>query len=145
MILYLDTSALAKRYLAESGTQDVLQWISQARLTCTSLITRAEMGAAITKAVRMAWMSVEQGQSVLQQFRSEWEMFGRLPIHESTVQRADELACRYGLRGFVSVHLACAILYCESLGAPVTFATYDRSLWQAARVEGLYVLPTDFP
>ena len=145
MILYLDTSALAKRYLAEPGAQEVQQWISQARLASTSLITRAEMGAAITKAVRMIWISPEEGQTVLQRFRSEWEMLVRLPIYEITVQRADELACRYGLRGFDSVHLACAILYREGLGEPVTLAAYDRPLWQAARAEGLIALPANLP
>jgi uncharacterized protein len=53
MILYLDTSALVKRYLVEEGTADVVYWIGQARPASTGLITRAEMGAAITKAVRM--------------------------------------------------------------------------------------------
>jgi predicted nucleic acid-binding protein len=145
VILYLDTSALATRYLAEPGAHEVQGWISQARLVGTSLITRAEMGAAITKAVRMNWISPEEGQAMLQRFRSEWEMFVRLPVYEITVQRADDLACRYGLRGFDSVHLACAILYREGLGEPVTLATYDRPLWQAAQAEGLLVLPADLP
>jgi predicted nucleic acid-binding protein len=78
MILYLDTSALVKRYLIEDGSPEVQQWISQARPASTSLITRAEMGAAITKAVRMSWISAEQGQYALQWFRSEWEALGRL-------------------------------------------------------------------
>lgn len=141
MILYLDTSALVKRYLAEPGAQEVTEWVGQARLVGTSLITRAEMGAAITKAVRMGWISPEEGQSGLQRFRSEWELLARLPISEITVQRADELACRYGLRGFDSVHLACAVLFREGLGEPVILATFDRPLWQAAQSEGLLVLP----
>ncbi|MEI6291797.1 MAG: type II toxin-antitoxin system VapC family toxin, partial [Chloroflexota bacterium] len=81
MILYLDTSALIKRYLTEPGSQAVKTWISQSRPASTSLITRAEMGAAITKATRMNWINAEQGQHVLQWFRSEWELFGRLPVN----------------------------------------------------------------
>lgn len=141
MILYIDTSALVKRYLSEAGSAEVLDWIRQARPVSTSLLTRAEMGAAITKAVRMNWLPPEQGQSALQTFRAEWSHFGRLPVQEATVARADELACKHGLRGYDAVHLACALMYAEGLGAPVFLATYDRLLWQAAAIEGLRLLP----
>jgi predicted nucleic acid-binding protein len=77
----------------------------------------------------------------LQWFRSEWEMFGRLPVNEATVQRADALACQHGLRGYDAVHLACALLYRDGLGESITLATFDRALWQAARAEGLGLLP----
>jgi len=141
MILYLDTSALVKRYLVEEGTEEVKDWISQARPVNTCLITRAEMAAAITKAVRMHYISEEEAQFAIQRFRSEWEIVGRLPVNEVTVLRADDLACRHGLRGYDAVHLACALLYKEGLDEPVTLATFDRELWQAARAEGLQVLP----
>ena len=145
MILYLDTSALVKRYLAEDGTADVGHWVRQARPAATSLITRAEMGAAITRAVRLNWITPLQGETALHRFRAEWEMLARLPIHELTVLRADVLACRHVLRGFDAVHLACAMIYCESLGEPISLATYDRALWQAAQSEGLAVLPVELP
>ena len=145
MILYLDTSALIKRYLTEPGSQDVKTWISLARPVSTSIITRAEMGAAITKATRMNWINSDQGQHILQLFRAEWEIFGRLPVNEATVQRADALACQHGLRGYDAVHLACALLYRDGLGESITLATYDRALWLAARAEGLGLLPDSLP
>lgn len=141
MILYLDTSALVKRYIVEAGTPEVQAWIAAARLVNVSVIARAEMGAAVSKAARMGWLSAEQGQFALEWFRSEWESYGRLPVSEAAVQLADTLACRYGLRGFDAVHLACALLYHQGLGEPLSFACYDRDLWQAAREEGLEMLP----
>ena len=144
MILYLDTSALVKRYLVEEGSLQVKQWISVAQPASTSLITRAEMGAAITKAVHLSWISAEQGQYALQWFRSEWETFGRLPISDATVRRADELACKHGLRGYDAVHLACVLMYQEGLNEPVALATFDRLLWQAGQSEGLAMLPEQF-
>jgi predicted nucleic acid-binding protein len=141
MILYLDTSALVKRYLTEAGSADVKAWISQSQLASTSILTRAEMGAAITKAARMNWITEEQGQHILGMFRAEWEIFGRLPVNEATVQRADVLACKHGLRGYDAVHLASALLYRDGLGENIAMATYDRALWQAVRIEGLELLP----
>jgi predicted nucleic acid-binding protein len=77
----------------------------------------------------------------LSTFRAEWEAFGRLPILEATVRRADELACRYSLRSYVAVHLACALLYQDGLGLPVTLVTFDRELCDAAMAEGMARLP----
>jgi predicted nucleic acid-binding protein len=42
MILYLDASALVKRYVAEAGTEAVAQAIAEADVIGTSLIIRAE-------------------------------------------------------------------------------------------------------
>jgi predicted nucleic acid-binding protein len=141
MILYLDTSALAKRYLAEVGGPDVRQWISQARPIATGIITRAELAAAIHRAGRLGWINAVESAAALSLFRAEWDLLGRLPVSEATVRRADELAGRHGLRGFDAIHLACALLFQEALGEAVTMATYDRLLWQAASAEGLAVLP----
>jgi predicted nucleic acid-binding protein len=145
MILYLDTSALVKRYVVEAGTSDVNAWISLARPASTGLMTRAEMGAAISRAARMGWITQPQSQVALALFRAEWEILGRLPILEATVRRADGLACQHGLRGYDAVHLACALSYQDGLGEAITLATYDRLLWQAATVEGMKVLPTVLP
>jgi hypothetical protein len=42
MNLYLDTSALVKRYVNELGSEDVLDWMVLADMTGTGLITRAD-------------------------------------------------------------------------------------------------------
>jgi predicted nucleic acid-binding protein len=141
MILYMDTSALAKRYLAEPGSADVNQWIAQAHPAVTGIITRAELAAAIHRAGRLGWINASEYAAALGLFRGDWELIGQLPVSEATVRRADELAGRHGLRGFDAIHLACALLFQESLGEAVTMTTYDRLLWQAARAEGLAVLP----
>ena len=43
MILYLDASAIVKRYIDELGSEDVVQWIGDADLVGTSLIARADV------------------------------------------------------------------------------------------------------
>ena len=145
MILYLDSSALVKRYVVEVGSQDVNHWIGAARPASTGLLTRPEVAAAICRAARLGWISEEENKRAINLFRAEWTVFGRLPIHEATVRRADELACRHGLRGYDAVHLSCALLHQDSLGLQVTLATYDRLLWKAAQGEGLALLPEEAP
>ena len=51
-LLYLDTSALFKRYVGEDKTDAVLAQLEVATAHGTALITRVEVAAALAKAVR---------------------------------------------------------------------------------------------
>ena len=56
MILYLDTSALVKRYVMETGSPEVLVLIAQADTVGSIVLTRVEMAATFAKAVRQKWI-----------------------------------------------------------------------------------------
>ena len=141
MNLYLDTSALVKRYVKEPGSDDARAWIRAARIKTTVIITRAEVAAALTRALRMNTISKVDYDFALSKFRSDWVDFQRLSVTERLVARADRLACEFGLRGYDAVHLAAALTWKENLDFPVTLATFDRELADAARQSGLAVLP----
>jgi hypothetical protein len=80
--------------------------------------------------------------NALRQFRLEWESFHRLPITENTVARGDVLAVEHKLKCNVATHLACALIWQETLGAPVTLASFDSQLIEAARGVRMAYLPT---
>jgi predicted nucleic acid-binding protein len=142
VILYLDASALVKRYIREYASQDVNAWIEVADMVVTGLITRVEVAAAIARASRMKLITPDETLAALRQFRSEWESFHRLPITESTVARGDALAVEHDLRGYDAAHLACALIWQETLGMPVTLASFDGQLIAAARGVQMAYLPT---
>ena len=52
MVLYLDTSALLKRYVAEAESENVDAKMDEARATTTALITRTEVATLLSKARR---------------------------------------------------------------------------------------------
>lgn len=141
MILYLDSSALVKRYLREARSAEVELAILQAERTGTAMISRAEVSAALAKAVRMNWIASTEALKGLAEFQSQWKTLFRLHIREITVERADTLAWKNGLRGYDAVHLACAMLWQESISSPVTLATFDEPLWLAAQNVGLAAWP----
>jgi len=141
MNLYLDTSALIKRYVNETGSTDVREWIRSADDKAITLITRAEMSAGINRLLRMKLLSQKDFGDALEEFRSDWVDYHRLPISETLVARADALACEHVLRGYDAIHLAAALTWQELLGLPVTLVTYDRELAEAARASGMAVLP----
>ena len=141
MNLYLDTSALVKRYVEETGSEDVLDWMDRAEMIGTGLVTRAEVASAITRATRMNYLTNQTSRKTLDKFRQEWESIHRLPINEELIARADFMACQYGLRGYDAVHIAATLIWQEALMEPVTLATYDQELAIAGRNSGLQVLP----
>ena len=61
MIPYLDASALIKRYAFEFGSDLLNQVVDQADLAGTSLVSRAEVAAALAKSVRVRILSREEG------------------------------------------------------------------------------------
>ena len=141
MNLYLDTSTLVKRYVKEPGSDVVRAWIRAARIKATVVVTRAEVAAALTRALRMNTINKVDCDFALNKFRSDRIDFHRLSVTEMLVARADRLACEFGMRGYDAVHLAAALTWQENLSFPVTLATFDRELADAARQSGLAVLP----
>ena len=145
MILYLDSSALVKRYVAEPGSDDVLHIVAEARVAGTSLITRSEISAALAKAVRLKFLSRDDATAALRVFRSQWPDIVRVQLTEPLVAEADALAWAHALRGYDAVHLASAIFWQDTIGEPVTVVTFDRQLWDGARRSDLAVFPTAWP
>ena len=145
MILYLDSSALVKRYVAEPGSPDVNEAISRADLIGTALISRAEVAAALAKAARMDALTPEDAWASLQLFREEWSDLVQVQVTEMLITRADTFAWEHDLRGYDAVHLAAASLWQDAMNAQVTLSTFDRRLWERAGRVGLASHPADLP
>ena len=141
MIVYLDTSALVKRYIAEVSSQEVAALITQAEQVGTSIISRAEVVAALAGAVRAGALRRDDGGRALTVFRGQWPVLVRLHATEALVAKADTLAWEHSLRGYDAVHLACAMSWQEGLAETVTVATFDQDLWLAAGRDGMNVWP----
>ena len=143
MILYLDSSALAKRYLSEEGSADVERLVGRAEKVGTSIIARVEVVAALGRARRQKLLDDQPAARLRALFTAHWPSLVRFSLGESTVQRADELAWGMGLRGYDAVHLASALTWREAIAESPLFATFDKALGNAARTQGLDVWPED--
>lgn len=141
MIIYLDTSALIKRYVREPGSDELNSLLSRATLTGTSIITWAEMAAATAKAQRMSFITAVQAQSAWKKFRNDWISLALIEISKPLVIRAGDLAWDHGLRGYDSVHLASALMWQEALGEQIRLAAFDHRLWETGRKVGLLIWP----
>lgn len=142
MIVYFDTSALVKAYIAEDGSSDVLALLNLPDLQPGSLLLlEVEMAAALGKAARLLRLAQDTLARAWEGFLRDWEAFARIEVSEPLVRRAAQLALEQSLRGYDSLRLASALTWQEYLGEPLTLATFDRELWQAARVLGVRPWP----
>lgn len=57
MLLYLDASALVKRYVMETGSKTVMKITGAADIVATSILSRAEVVAALCKAIRVGTLN----------------------------------------------------------------------------------------
>gem|GEM_PF-84922 len=110
MILYLDSSALVRKYVAEPGSRAVVQAIAGAQVAGTVVMARAKVAAAFAKAVRVGTLAQAEAESCLDRLRQKWPALARIRVTEATAARADQFAWRYHLRGYDAVHLAAATL-----------------------------------
>lgn len=141
MIVYLDASALVKRYVAERGSRETVELSAGADVVATSLISRAEVAAALAKAVRLGIVKPDNGRKAQRAFASQWPDIAKVPVTEALVSRAEALAWDFALRGYDAVQLASALTWQESIGAEITLATFDRQLWEAGEKAGVRIWP----
>ncbi len=137
MIVYLDASALVKRYVMERGTAEVIALTVSAQAVATALISRAEVAAALARAVRLGVVDSDGGRRAQGRFAREWPDFARIPVTEALVSLAERLAWDHGLRGYDAVQLAGALTWQDVVGQDVVLATFDHQLWETASRAGL--------
>jgi predicted nucleic acid-binding protein len=145
VIAYFNASALVKRHIDERGSREAIEFAARAEVVATSVVSRAEVAAALANAVRAKLLEEDDARAAQRAFATEWPDIARIPVTEALVSRAETLAWDYGLRGHGAVQLASAVLFQEAVGATVRLATFDKQLWDAARRAGLEPWPEKLP
>lgn len=135
MILYLDTSALVKIYVAERGTDVTASAVEQASRVATSRVTYAEARAAFARAKREGIVTASMLREVVDRLDADWARYDVVEVTEPLARRAGALAEKRALRGFDAIHLASAL---ETLrGVRGAFLCWDDRLARAAKAERL--------
>lgn len=139
MNLYADTSALIKKYVQETGSEQVMALFSGSPVIGTTALTQAEMASAMAKAVRLGWVDEPEMAAAWQDFLAHWPAYVRLPVSSGMIERAASIAWQHGLRAYDAIQLASALAWRDMVGEAVVFACFNEHLLKAARQEGLQV------
>jgi predicted nucleic acid-binding protein len=130
LILYLDASALVKRYIKEKGSELVLSAMEDAQAWAMCRIGYVETIRAI---------GLAGGRRAVRSLEGDWASFDVIEVDPALAEQAAELAIAAELRSLDALHLAAAlVLPADGL----TMATWGWRLHRAARDQGLEVLPT---
>jgi predicted nucleic acid-binding protein len=142
---FLDTSALVKRYVAETGTAWVTGIVApaSANLIYLARVTGVEMVSAIVRRARVGHLSAADAVSALAQFRTDFKhRFQVVGVTVPLVRQAMAAAETHALRGYDAVQLAAALQVqkrCLALGQFLTLVSADAEPNAAAILEGLRV------
>lgn len=139
MIVYADTSALAKLLLDEDGSEEMIATTARAELLGSAAIAYIELRAALAAAIRDGRIAAGLRHRIVQALERVWEGVSEVTLDRPLLRDAGDLAERMQLRGYDAVHLAAL----QELGSPdaVTFACWDSELRRAAHALGYAVVP----
>jgi len=141
--VYLETSALVKRYAVETGTAWVRALCDQPdHVIAVALFGLAEVAAAANGKRRGGAMDQVATDAILADLKADAaSQYSLLDVDQLVVDEAIELTGRHRLRGYDAIHLACALRLNRALVghhvAPLTLVSADDDLLRAARAEGL--------
>jgi predicted nucleic acid-binding protein len=141
--LYVDASAIVKRYVVEANSDMTDGWWREAQAVASTELGFVEVHAALAKAARVGLIETRIARRQAAVWTREWPDIVRIETNQALLRVAADLTWRRQLRGYDAVHLASALRWRDALGETLTLATFDRALWDAAVSEGLMVLPAE--
>jgi predicted nucleic acid-binding protein len=148
-MLYLDSSALIKRYFKEKGSRALNARFDGGGEIYTSVLSFAEVHGAIARAFRMKEVGSKEFAKLREAFESDW-LIGLSPLEVSLPSMIDlpRLVEQYPLKASDAIHLSAAHWLREAIQLrsggslvrePVEFWVADQRLAQIALKCGLQV------
>lgn len=108
MILYLDSSALTKLYIAEPESALVVNAVNDAKSVAVSVLSLAESSSAIARKLEDGDITEAEERTAYQQLLEEWPTLERFDVSDHLTREASILVRSRGLRGADAVQLATA-------------------------------------
>ncbi|MBA2356155.1 MAG: type II toxin-antitoxin system VapC family toxin [Acidobacteria bacterium] len=134
MTLYLDTSSLLKLYVDEQGSLDVVDLVESADVVATLTLTYTEARSALARRRREGLLPVRGLAAVRRVLDTEWAALLHLAVTPELCAQAADLAERYRLRAYDSLHLAAFADIARHAGAEhAAFSSADVALNRAAK------------
>lgn len=130
MTLYVDTSALLKRYVDESDSDRAVELLSSDPELVTGRHTIVETRRNLARL-----LSPTEATPAREDFRHDLRSLSLVELDDSTCELAATIAEQTGVRTLDALHLAAA----RRLGTGLVFLTFDVRQAQVARTLGLAV------
>lgn len=129
--LYVDSSAVIKRFVPELGSEEAISAMDEAATLVASRVAYVEVWRTVAKVSEAATDRWDQ----------LWPEHQVVELTPDVAEHAASLAAYHGLRSLDAIHLASAL----TLKSAMRFATWDARLWDAAAAVGLRRVPAERP
>lgn len=133
MTLYVDTSALMKRYVVEHNSDAAKQLMAADPVLVTSRLTEVEVRRNLSRL-----LAASDAAAAKRQFLDDLDSFALVNLDATTCNEAARIAEQTLCRSLDALHLAAAV----RAGPATTLLTFDNRQAQAARTLGLAVVGT---
>jgi len=140
VILYLDTSALVKLYVAEAASDLVRREVRACNQAATSRVAYPEARAALARRQRERALSGPGLRRAATALDRDLDAMVIVELRPALARMAGELAEHHGLRGFDAIHLASALELERLVAGPLRFISFDDRQSTAAAAIGLDVV-----
>jgi uncharacterized protein len=137
--VFVDTSALGRRYLTELGTPWVLSWIlpTAGNVILISELATVELFATFARLQRQGLLMASHVVTLQQNFMLHVEQeYLTIFLDRPIIAQARSLVGNYKLRTLDALQLASALDAYTALGEPITLVSGDNDLLVAAAAEG---------
>ena len=124
MTLFVDTSALVKRYVDEPGRDVVLDAMATDGEWCASALCLTEAKLVLHRIAA----TPRQADRLWRALHEDWDAFHVVPLDDQCLAAATDIGANYGIGVSHAIHLAAA----TRLPAPVHYLTLDQRQVAAA-------------
>ena len=142
-IYYLDTSALVKLYVRETGTEQMMALASPAQGHTLAILglARVEFRAAVRRRERAGDLRQESAEGLIAMVDGHLQtLYLVQPVTDEVLEEAASLLDRHSLRAYDAIQLAGCIALQSKVSEQPSFVCSDRDLLQAAEREGFDVV-----
>ncbi len=147
MSVFVDTSALVKLYVPESG-HDVIRAVDEPLVVAR--LTRVELPAALWGKQRQGYLAAEDAAELVAAFEADYygtggsePRFTKVQLDDGVLAGAARLVARLSLRAGDAVQLASAVTAKAAARTVLRFASFDARLRLAAAIEGFALVPAE--
>lgn len=140
MMYYFDSSALVKKYVAESGSDTVVELLESAVMPVTSKLAYPELLSGFGRKKREKEIGEKEYRRALVNFESDWAAFLIIEYQDELLAIIKLLASRHVLKGADLVHLASALWLQKAVKEKIFLVASDVRLIKASRLEKVDII-----
>ncbi len=137
MIFYVDTSALLKRYLDESGSEKMKSLFESATTIIVSSISQIECTSALQRLLRTKYINSEKYELLKKEIALDHSFFEIIEFDSHLIDLSIKLMEKYPLKPLDTIQLASGLQVIKQIDS---FVLADDQLKKYALKEGLHII-----